>query len=186
MKFKMTVLAFSMLVSTVVSAQSVTVSYGYRQSANGTEQTSTGIAGSMKLAEGISGDVAIGNLQDRKTLSNGLREELGLTFSKGLFSIFSGNVRLAHGFKMNSGKETIQYYNIEPSVTAKFTGTPFSAKVGYRYRNTYDSSEADRSDTTRYSMSYELTKKDRLSVLYDEQRGVGAGKQTTLAYTRSF
>jgi hypothetical protein len=87
---------------------------------------------------------------------------------------------------MSSGRETIQYYNIEPSVTAKIPGTALSARVGYRYRDTYSENDNDRSDTTRYAVMYDLTKKDRIAVSYDDQRGVGAAKQTSLVYTRSF
>ena len=87
---------------------------------------------------------------------------------------------------MNSGKETIQYYNIEPSVTAKIGSTPLSVRVGYRYRNAYDVSDNDRSDTNRFAVRYQVTKKDMISLGYDDQKGSGAAKQTTLGYSRSF
>jgi hypothetical protein len=182
----MSFVALAMVLSTAASAQSVSLTYGYRDSDNGTTQTSTGISARMKLFDNVDGDIGIGNLQDRGNLTNGLRTELGLSYSKPLFSVFSGSLRLSHGFKSNSGKETIQYYNIEPSVTAKIPGTALSARVGYRYRDTYNQNDNDRSDTNRYAVMYDLTKKDRIAVNYDDQRGVGAAKQTSLVYTRSF
>jgi hypothetical protein len=186
LKYKMSFVALAMVLSTAASAQSVSLTYGYRDSDNGTTQTATGISARMKLFDNVDGDVGIANLQDRSNLTNGLRTELGLSYSKPLFSVFSGSVRLSHGFKSNSGKETIQYYNIEPSVTAKIPGTALSTRVGYRYRDTYSENDKDRSDTTRYAVMYDLTKKDRIAVSYDDQRGVGAAKQTSLVYTRSF
>ncbi len=186
MKFKMSFVALAMVLSTAATAQSVSLTYGYRDSDNGTTQTATGISARMKLFDGVDGDIGLSNLQDRANLTNGLRSELGLSYSKPLFSVFSGSVRLSHGFKMSSGKETVQYYNIEPAVTARIPGTALAARVGYRYRDTYSKNDNDRSDTTRYAVMYDLTKKDRIALNYDEQRGVGAAKQTSLVYTRSF
>lgn len=185
MKFKMSLLSLAML-SNFAFAQTVSVSYGIRDSVTGSTLTSTGMSVSAKLADKITGDIGFGNLQDRTLNTNGLRYEAGLTYSEPLTSLLTGSIRISHGFKMNSGKETIQYYNIEPSVTAKLGSTPFSVRVGYRYRNAYDVSDNDRSDTTRFAVRYQLTKKDMISLGYDDQRGSGAAKQTTLGYSRSF
>lgn len=185
MKFKMSLLSLAML-SNFAFAQTVSVSYGIRDSVTGSTLTSTGLSVSNKLTDKISGDVGIANLQDRVTNTNGLRYEVGLTYSEPLTSFLTGSVRVSHGFKSNSGKETIQYYNIEPSLTAKIGSTPLSVRVGYRYRNAYDVSDNDRSDTNRFAVRYQVTKKDMISLGYDEQRGSGAAKQTTLGYSRSF
>jgi hypothetical protein len=185
MKFKMSLLSLAML-SNFAFAQTVSMSYGIRDSVTGSILTSTGLSVSNKLTDKISGDVGISNLQDRVTNTNGLRYEVGITYSESLTSSLSGSVRVSHGFKTNSGKDTIQYYNIEPSVTAKISSTPLLVRVGYRYRNAYDVSDSDRSDTSRVSVRYQVTKKDIISLGYDEQRGSGAAKQTTLGYSRSF
>ena len=185
LNFKMCLLVLSMT-ATVASAQSVSLTYGIRDSASGSVFTATGLSASTKLTDKISGDVGFSNLQDRVTNTNSLRNEIGLTYSQPVTSLLTGSVRISHGFKMSSGKETIQYYNIEPSVTAKLGSTPLSVRVGYRYRNAYNVSDKDRSDTTRFAVRYHVTKKDMISLGYDDQTGVGAAKQTTLSYSRSF
>jgi hypothetical protein len=182
----MSFVAFAMVLSTAASAQSVSLTYGYRNSDNGSKHTATGISARMKLSDDFSGDIGLSNLQDRVAFTNALRTEVGLTYSKPLVSFFSGSIRVSHGFKMSSGRDTVNYYNIEPAVIGKIPGTDFSVRVGYRYRDTYSKNDNDRSDTTRYAVTYDLTKKDRIALNYDEQRGVGAAKQTSLVYTRSF
>lgn len=185
MKFKMTFLSL-LIFSGVCSAQSFTTSYGLREATNGTDLTSTGLSVAFKVAEKMNMDLAIANLQDRVKYTNGLRTEIGLTYSQPINQYFTGSVRVSHGFKSNSGKETIQYYNIEPGVTAKLGNSPFSVRVAYRYRNAYDVSDNDRSDTNRVAVRYQMTKKDSFSLGYDNQTGSGAAKQTTLSYTRAF
>ena len=180
----MSLLSLAML-SNFAFAQTASLSYGLKD-ANSDLTTATALSVSTNLTDKISGDVGISNQQDRKTNTNGVRHEVGLTYSQPLASFLTASVRPSHGFRSSSGKETIQYYNIEPSVTAQLGATPLSVKVGYRYRNTYDVSGDDRSDTTRLAVRYQVTKKDIVSLGYDDQKGFGAAKQTTLNYSRSF
>jgi hypothetical protein len=180
----MSLLSLAML-SNFAFAQTASLSYGLKD-ANSDLTTATALSISNTLTDKISGDVGFNNQQDRKKNTNSVRHEIGLTYSESLVSFLSGSVRLSHGFRSSSGKETIQYYNIEPSVTAKLGATPFSLRAGYRYRNAYDVSDDDRSDTTRLAVRYQVTKKDLVSLGYDDQRGFGAAKQTTLNYSRSF
>lgn len=186
LKFKMSVLAFMIVSSSTVMAQSFTASYGFRETEKGAAITSTGLSVAFKATDTLRADFGISNLRDRDSFENNLRTEVGLTYSQDISKQLTGNLRVSSGIKMSSGKENVPYYNIEPSLTAKVGATPLSVRVGYRYRNAYDVSDKDRSDTKRLSVRYALSKKDSFALGYDEQTGSGASKQTSLSYTRSF
>ena len=86
--------------------------------------------------------------------------------------------------KAQSGSQDFSYYSVEPGVNAKFGAV--TARVAYRYRDAFDTDNADRSNTMRYSVGYNVTKTDKVTLGWDNVSGDGANKTTTFAYTRSF
>lgn len=113
------------------------------------------------------------------------RYEIGATAGHNLTDMFRGDVRIATGMKAVSTKQDFGYYSVEPGINAKLGD--FTARVAYRFRNAYDTNaNADTSNTMRYSVGYNVTKQDRVSVGYDRLRGDGANNSTTVSYTRSF
>lgn len=187
MKHKMIALAL-LTSASIASAQSVSTGVAVREMANGSQEHQTSLsARTGKIFGEVRGDIAFVATQkdSNNALSN--RVEVGLShpFSIPSVSFLTANMRVATGWKQVSGRETTTYYVIEPSVTAPI-GTNFDVRVGYRWRQAYDSSVADDSTTTRLSASYKITKKDRIALNYDISRGDGANKQTALVYTRAF
>ena len=113
------------------------------------------------------------------------RYEIGATGGYNLNQMFRGDVRLATGMKSVSTKQDFGYYSVEPGINARLGD--FTARVAYRFRTAYDANvNADTSNTMRYAVGYNITKKDRVSVGYDALRGDGANNSTTFSYTRSF
>jgi hypothetical protein len=186
MKIKMLVLAGLFVVSSIASAQSVTVGYSIRDLATGQQEHQNSMSIKTKSFGSLTGDVGVSAVQNDSTYAVTNRYEIGVTHNQPLFGGLSGDFRVAQGWKAKSGSDTTTYYVLEPSVTSKITGTPVSVKVGYRVRNAWDSNVADNSKTSRLSVGYDLTSKDRVSFGRDWQRGDGALIQTTLQYTRSF
>jgi len=187
MKIKMMALAGLLAVSSIASAQSVTVGYAVKSLDNNAGQTHlTSLSVKNKLFGNVSGDLGLS--ADKNDATNALvnRYEVGGTYNQPLFGTVSGDFRLATGWKAKSGSEVTSYYVIEPSVTAKIPSTAASVKVGYRWRNAWASDVADNSTTTRLAVAYDITAKDKISLGRDWLRGDGANTQTTLQYTRAF
>lgn len=186
MKFKMFALAALMGLASFANAQSVTVGYSQRALEAGGQEHQNSFSVKSKLSGSLSGDAGVTAVQGDSNNAVTNRYELGVTHTQQLTSGLTGDLRLAHGWKAKSGSQVTQYYVVEPSVTAKVTGTPVSVKVGYRIREAYDNTVADNSKTPRLALGYDLTSKDKISLGRDWQRGDGALTQTTLQYTRSF
>lgn len=134
---------------------------------------------------GLVGDVGVINSQNETTNATSVRQEVGLSGTVFTAGAFSANVRGGLGLKTVSGSNSTSYYSIEPGVNYKVTDA-LTARVAYRYRDAFSSGVADRSDTTRFGLSYALTKKDTIGVGYDIAKKDGAETATTLSYTRSF
>jgi hypothetical protein len=186
MKLKMLALASLIAASSIASAQSVTVGFAQKDLDSGAKEHQNSISVKTKAYGSFTGDVGIFATQNDNTNTLSNRYELGATYTQPLTSSLSADVRVAQGWKAKSGSEVTTYYVIEPSVTAKITGTPLSVKAGYRVRNAWESNVADNSTTSRLSLGYNLTAKDRISLGRDWQRGDGANTQTSLQYTRAF
>lgn len=148
-----------------------------------TQRTSIGIR--TELSKGFAGDLAVINSRNNDTKATSVRQEVGLTVLGFDTSVVSANVRAAAGLKSVSGADRVGYYSVEPGVNFKVSQA-LTARVAYRYRNAFDTSDADRSDTMRYGLSYAVTKKDTIGVVYDVVRKDGAEKAYNFSYTRSF
>lgn len=115
------------------------------------------------------------------------RLEVGLTgsaaFAPGLpVSVYT---RVATGQKFVS-TGNYGYYSVEPGISVPFGSTGLTARVGWRYRNAYDTANADETRTWRAGLSYAITKKDSVSVRYDSVRGDTNQNTVAVGYTRSF
>lgn len=186
MKIKMLALAALLTISGYAAAQSVTVGYANRTLDAGGQEKQTNLSVKTSSYRAFAGDIGFSAVQKDATNALTNRTELGLNYDQELLLGLRGNIRIAHGWKAKSGTDVTQYYVIEPSVTTKVGKTPVSVKLGYRLREAYENSVADNSKTTRLSVGYELTAKDKISVGRDWQRGDGALIQTSLQYTRAF
>lgn len=187
MKLKLIAAASLVAFSSLASAQSsMTVTYGVKDTDATPSVQSHAVNMNVKTRAFSNVDVDGGIQTETTDRTNAVtnRYELGLSSGIDLSSFLRGDVRVATGWKQKSGVQDFRYYSVEPGITAKFGD--LSARVAYRYRDAYDSVNADRSDTTRLSVGYALTKKDSIRVGRDWQRGDGANTQTTIAYTRSF
>jgi hypothetical protein len=186
MKIKILALAALLTISGYAAAQSVTVGYANRTLDAGGHENVTGLSVKTASYRALVGDVGVSATQNASTNVLTTRSEIGVTYGLGLPLGLKGEARLATGWKAKSGSAATTYYVVEPSVTAKVGSTPLSVKLGYRLREAYDNSVADTSRTTRLSVGYDLTTKDKVSLGRDWQNGVGAGIQTSLQYTRAF
>ncbi len=188
MKLKFLVATALLASSSVVLAQSsMTIAYADRKlDSNGQEVAVTRLSAKTRLFNQVDGDIGIN--QSRNTFSNSItgRTEVGLSTGYELTSFAKATIRGAVGVKNVSGKEGVEYYSIEPGINIKLPIDGFNARVAYRYRDSFDDNDADRSNTMRYSLSYDLTKKDSVSLGYDVLTGDGAHKQTVVSYTRRF
>ena len=184
--FKKILVVASVSLSTSVFAQSVTVNAGIQTTdSNGVNSSVSGISVRTKVFEQTHLDIGIGMTRATNTHSLTNRYEIGLTPN---FSVSNSNlsfsVRGALGQKAVSTKAPHNYYSVEPAVSANLGD--FSVRVGYRWRDVFNNSYADKSQTTRLGISYGLTKNDRVGIGYDVQRGDGASKTTAVSYTRNF
>ena len=152
---------------------------------NGQETVRTSITVRTALGKGFAGDVAVINSRNNTTRATSVRQEVGVTAVGFETSVLTANVRTAVGVKSVSGADRVEYYSLEPGVNFKVT-PDLTARVAYRYRDAFSSADADRSDTMRYGLSYALTKKDTIGVVYDVVRKDGAEKAYNFSYTRSF
>jgi len=186
MKINTLICSFLIGISSAAIAQtSVTVQHG-EQKSNTTGATShTGnLFVSSKVANNVSVDAGIYNTVSDSAHTTGSRYEVGVAGFYPINSVFTAGVRVGSGIKQPSGVVSSYYYSVEPSVTAKVGSV--GAKVGYRVRDSFSNSVADNSRTIRYSVFYDVTSKDRITLGYDDWKRDGASKTTYLGYTRSF
>lgn len=189
MKLKMLVAALMVAGSSLAQAQtSATIVYGFQDSVPSNVQShiqnlvvKTDVAKDVFVDAGIY--TTIGDVS--RTITN--RYELGASTGYNVASFANANIRVAVGDKSISGSQNFAYYSVEPGVTIKTPVTGLSARVAYRFRTAFDSTtNADTSNTMRYALGYDITKKDKVTIGYDNVRGDGANNSTTFAYTRSF
>jgi hypothetical protein len=187
MKLKIALLATLLTMAGVASAQSsVTLVYGVQDAVPSTTQSHiTNFVGRTAINKNftVDGGIYTTTADVARTITN--RYEIGATGGYDFTSIIRGDVRLATGMKAVSAKDDFGYYSVEPGINAKFGD--ITTRVAYRFRTAYDSNvNADTSNTMRYSVGYNVTKQDRISVGYDRLRGDGANNSTTVSYTRAF
>jgi hypothetical protein len=188
MKMKMALASALLFVSGVASAQSsMSVNYAVQNDDSPAVQKHvTALKVQTKLTKSIDGDLGISatTADVANTITN--RYEAGLIYSLPVSSSVTASVRGGLGTKQASGKPDYAYYSVEPAVSFKLPVEGFSAKVGYRWRDGFNDLAKDTNQATRMSLTYALTKLDKVTIGHDIQRGDGANKTTSLQYSRSF
>lgn len=187
MKLKLLVASLALVSSSVFAQSSMTIVYGVQDAVpSNTQSHITNFVGRTTVVKNVltvDGGIYTTTADVSRAITN--RYEIGATAGHNLTDMFRADVRVATGMKAVSTKQDFGYYSVEPGINAKLGN--FTARVAYRYRDAYDSSvNADTSNTMRYSVGYNVTKQDRISVGYDRVRGDGANNSTTVSYTRSF
>lgn len=171
--------------STSFAQSSFTVQTGVQDSSvNGAQSHTRNLFVSSKVTNSVVLDAGIYNTVADVARTTGSRYEVGAAMLFPVNNIVTASVRVGTGLKQPSGAASSYYYSVEPAVIAKFGDV--GARVGYRYRDAFSNTVADQSGTVRYSVFYDVTKKDRIAVGYDDWKGDGASKTTYLGYTRSF
>ena len=177
------ILAILALATGTAFAGQATLEY---QNINGVDGAADQKAYSLTVKENINknfaGDVQFTNTQTEGTNALTTRLEAGLTASN-TYGIVSPYVRVATGEKFSNTKQ-FSYYSIEPGI--QMPVGPFTAKVGYRFRDAYDSANNDTTRTARAGLSYPLTKNDTVGVRYDRVRGDTNTNVWNFNYTRGF
>ena len=131
----------------------------------------------------FAGDLAFSNAQTEGTNALSTRLEAGATVN-GPVGLYA---RAAVGQKYSNTTD-FTYYSIEPGVAVAVPGVAgLTAKVGYRFRSAFDSTQNnDQTHTARYSLAYAVSKNDTVGVRYDRVNGDNNQKIIAVAYTRGF
>jgi len=199
MKLKMlSLLLLAGLYSTnSLADSSVTIAYGERVMDNVTPKTYgnkirnyMGIVVKTDLAESFAGDIGMNQAVSHGTNASTNRVEAGLTYYYRLTEyplLLTFRTAVGERTQTSSVASTQSgYYAFTPGVTYSFH-SGVDVGVYYRYRDAFNTvSYMDRSNTMSYALAYNLTKKDRVAIVYSNQTMDGANKQTVLAYTRRF
>ena len=170
-------------------AASVTAEYN---NADGIDGSASQQGYNMSIRDNVSNGVAVdAGIQTRNNNSTGginsTRLEAGLTGTASLtpslpFAVYT---RVSSGQKFTT-TTNYTYYSVEPGVTLPFGGSGLTARVGWRYRATYDTANADETKTWRAGLSYAVTKQDTIGVRYDRVRGDTNQNTVAVNYTRGF
>jgi hypothetical protein len=189
MKFKLVTAVVLLAVSSTGFAQtSATLAIQDRKlDSNGQSVSVTQLSVRTRLISQLDGDIGINQAKNDTTNSITDRREFGLSSGYDVKNFAKVTLRGATGIKNVSGKAGIYYYSVEPGLNIKTPIDGLTARVAYRYRDSYNSANLDKLETMRYALSYDLTKKDRITLQYDNAfAGNSTYKQTGIAYTRSF
>lgn len=187
MKKVLAILAMATLSSGVFAA-TATMEYQDKNGVDGTASANTyQLSVKEKINDNFAGDATLRtSVKDTTGAVSNSRAELGLTGSASFGGIVTPYVRFATGEKFTTTKD-FSYYSIEPGVLAPIGNTGLTARLGYRFRDAYDSSaNADMTRTWRAGLSYDLTKKDTIGVRYDRERGDSNYNTWNVSYTRGF
>jgi hypothetical protein len=182
---KIAIAAIMALSAVAASAASVTVEGQFQGSDTGGKD-STNIALSVKesINNTFSADIGMNNYQQTDTKNLSTRLEAGVTGAMPIAGAFGAYTRVAVGEKFKNGSD-FTYYSAEPGVT--YTMGKATAKVGYRFRDSFTESFEDRTKTIRTGVSYAITAKDTVGVRYDQVRGSSQDSHSfNVAYTRGF
>ena len=141
------------------------------------------VLGIKKDFGSFAGDVSFANAQTEGTNALSTRLEAGATVN-GPVGLYA---RAAVGQKYSNTTD-FTYYSIEPGIAAAVPGlSGVTAKVGYRFRSAFDSTQNnDQTNTMRYALSYALNAKDSVALKYDRVKGDSNQKVVSVAYTVGF
>ena len=97
------------------------------------------------------------------------RLEAGATYSYDLLPSVSLYTRGAIGYKLTDNQD-FGYYSVEPGVRATVMKN-LTARVGYRYRDSFSQAYFDKTNTVRVALQYDLNKESFLSAGLDRAYG---------------
>ena len=180
-------LASLLLISASFTASAGSATVEYHSWKNQTTKTYTdGLVLTVRenLTNSLTGDLVFSGNQSRTTGAIGSRIETGLTGRVANFGPFNATVRGAVG-KRYSNTADSSYYSIQPTVSYKVTDK-VSTSLGYRFRDSFDSTVNDQTRSVRLGTSYALTKSDTVGVRFDRVRGDSNINLVAVNFTRRF
>ena len=169
------------------TAFAATVGLEY-QNINGVQGSSDQKAYELNVKENFNknfaGDVKFTNTVTDSTNALSTRLEAGVT-AQNTYGAFTPYTRLGVGQKF-SNTTNFTYYSVEPGVKAAVGNTGVTARVGYRFRNAFDTGNNDTTRTWRAGLDYAVTPKDTVGVGYDSVRGDSNQNVFKVNYSRGF
>ena len=183
---KLHLLFLGLVASSLVQAQSVSISRHDYQGVKGSgDATFTSVSYRDKINDNWFGDVVFLQVQQEATQSVSTRLETGLTYNHKLSDNLSGYVRTAIGQRHRaSGTGNHLFYSVEPGFNYRVDKVVMG--VGYRYRNGFDPADLDKTETYRFRVGYDITKKDMITIQRDITRGDSDVNTIGATYTRRF
>lgn len=171
--------------ATAVSASTVTVEYNNIENIVNNQYSNGGVIILREnFTKNLAGDFTAAASKNNVTNSISGRGELGLTFSKNIFGINS-YLRSAVGERYISGKEETSYYSFEPGVLVPINDK-FQARLGYRFRDSFDSGVADQTRSIRAGVSYKVNNSYTVGLRLDRVRGDQEVNTWALNVTKRF
>lgn len=92
------------------------------------------------------------------------RYEAGITAQQAITGAFDVYGRLAVGEKAASGSDRFGYHSQEVGVIYHTPIQGLHAKVGYRWRDSFEANKGDTAESIRYALTYDLNKTN--SIVY--------------------
>lgn len=146
------------------------VEYSSRDGVDGTaDSTAYKVTIGTTLTDNLKVDLSNQFKQNDGTNTNSSRLETGLTYDQVLASKLTAYGRVAVGEKFTSTSD-FAYFSVEPGI--KYAVTPvWSVKAGYRYRNAFNGSNDDKTNTVRLGTEYAIAKNYTVGLGFDRVRG---------------
>lgn len=169
------------------TAFAATVGLEY-QNINGVQGSADQKAYELNVKENFNknfaGDVKFTNTVTDNTNTLSTRLEAGVT-AQTTYGAFTPYTRLGVGQKFTNTAD-FTYYSVEPGVKAALGNSGVTARVGFRFRNAFDTVNNDTTRTWRAGLDYALTPKDTIGVGYDSVRGDANQNIVKVNYSRGF
>jgi hypothetical protein len=176
----------SLVTASSAFAQSINIDRQNTNPETGTNSQQIGLSVKAPINKLLSIDAGVQWQQAETTQKVTARAEAGLSAQTTVVGPIDAYGRLAVGMKAPSGTEAFSYHSEEVGISYRTPITGLVARIGHRYRTAFEDGRGDTSNTTRYNVSYALTKNDTVGVRYDDTHGDGAGTSTALFYSRKF
>ena len=166
-------------------AASVGVEYQNINGVNGgSDQKAYELNVKENFNKNFAGDVKFTNTVTDGTNALTTRLEAGVT-AQNTYGAFTPYTRLGLGQKFSNTTD-FTYYSVEPGVKAAIGSTGLTARVGWRFRNAFNTANNDTTRTWRAGLDYALTPKDTVGLGYDSVRGDSQQNIVKVNYSRSF
>jgi len=189
MKKLLTIVALACMTTAAMAQTSASVDLQTQSFANGSpdqQQITLSIKRQVTDLLAVDGGVQVSQNENSTTASKaykvGGRYEAGLTAQKAIFgSPVDAYARLGVGNKVSSGAESVSYHSEEVGVVYHTPVQGLHAKVGYRWRDSFAADKGDTVQSTRFALTYDLTKTSSIVLRRDNNRADAAnGGDTTV------